>query len=100
MADAFEVMAKSMRFRSGAHNKNVAGPDSAFEAAINEEPINQATQAERDSHETDCDDNDGAGYVFSVNEIERSGEKQPGGKAGLDAEPLFVEDARKPHRRI
>ena len=89
-----------MRFRTGANNENVASAYAALEALVNKNPVNESPQAQRDGDQTDRNQDDAAGNIFGVNQVESTGEKKAGIEACLNAEPLFMEKAGQAHRRI
>jgi hypothetical protein len=100
MPDALQVMAEGMRLRAGTDDEDIAGVDAALETAVEQEPIDQAAQTERKGNESDRDQNDAAGDIRGVNQVERSGEQQAGGQAGLNIQSLLMKKTNQPGRGI
>ncbi len=89
--DALQVMAERMRLRPGAHDEHVARAHSTVETPVDHGAVNQPAQAQHDSNQAYRDQHDAAGNLFDVNQVERAGEKQAGGKAGLHAQLLLMQ---------
>ena len=83
MANAIQMVTQSLRLRSGANDENIARTHPALEVAVEQKTIDQAAQTEAGCDQPHRDQNDGAGDVLGMNQVERTGKQQAGGQAGL-----------------
>ena len=85
-------MSKSACIRASADDEHIARAHPMLKAVIEQDAINKTAGAESDSDQADGQENDEAGDVFGLQEVERACEQQAGGEADLNAEPLFMEN--------
>jgi hypothetical protein len=100
MADALQVIAERMGLWSGANYEYIASAYAAFEIMVEQYAVSKPPQTEPDGDQPDGDHHDAAGNVFGVKQKQRAGQQQPGCKAGLNTEPLLMQDVAQVGRRI
>src|SRR5579864_1047505 len=93
------MVAQSVSFRTRAHDQDIAGTHASLKATIEQNPINQAAQAQGNNHDGQRNDDDPARNVIEMNEVESSRKQKKRGEAGLKSKPLLLEitaEARRP----
>ena len=100
MADALQVIAERIGLWSGANYEYVASANAAFEIVVEQKAVSKSAQAETDGDQPKGDHHDVAGNVFGVKQKQRASQQQPGCKAGLHAESLFMQDIAQVGWRI
>ena len=100
VANLLQVLTKRIRLWPRADDEHIARIQPAIEALVKQNAINEAAQSHADGHQADRFKHDAAGNGFSSDQIERAGEEQAGGQAGLGAHSLFVEKICHVHRRV
>ena len=89
-----------MCLRSRADNEHIARIESAIEAAVKQNAIDEPAQAQADGYQSNSFQHNATGNISRSDQVERPGKQQPGSKAGLGADPLLVEEVGHVHRRI
>ena len=100
VANALHMVAQSVGLRTGAHDEDIAGTHASFKATVEQNPINQAAQAEGNNHQAQRNDDDSARDVVEVNEVQSSREQKKRGEAGLNGKPLLMEITAEAGRPI
>src|SRR5580704_9740226 len=94
------MVAQSVSLGTRAHNQDIAGTHASFKATVEQNPINQTTQAEGNNHQAQRNDDDSARDVIEANEVESSREQKKRSEAGLNGKPLLMEKTAEPCRPI
>src|SRR5580698_622938 len=100
VTDALNMVTERVRLRPCADNEHVARANTAVKAAINKQAVDKPAQTERNGDQRDGDQHDATRNVVGVNQVEGACEQKSGGEAGLQVEPLLVENARHAQRRV
>ena len=77
MADALQIEAKNHGIRPSAHNEHIPRAHAVLEAAIEQEAIGQAAQAEADGDQPHRYQNNAAVNKRCAHQVEHAGEQQP-----------------------
>ena len=100
VTDFLHVLAERVCLNACADDEHVAGVEPAIEPAIKKNPIDEAAECQADGDEADGFKHNGARNNDCSDQVERAGEQEAGGKAGLGAHPLLMEEVGHVHGRI